>query len=414
MYKTINNCRICGNTQLKEIIDLGIQSLTGIFHLPEEQVDKAPLVLVKCFDEDPLKCCGLVQLKHTYELSKMYGEHYGYRSNLNSSMVAHLKQTVQEILEYQIPLKPTDLIIDIGSNDGSTLNSYPDNLATLIGVDPTAKYFKEYYKKHINIIDDFFTAGKIQASYPNQKAKIITSFSMFYDLEEPQIFTNEISELLDNDGIWVLEQSYLPLMLKNNSFDTICHEHLEYYSLKQIKWLFEKANLKILNVKFNFVNGGSFCIYAAKKSSNYLVNQSAIDKAFAEENAMQLNTLKPFKDFSNRIEKLKVKLINQLTLIKKLGKTVYGLGASTKGNVLLQYFNLNTELIKAIGEVNPDKFGKVTPGSLIPIEDEKVILEKKPDYLLVLPWHFKSFFQNNDRFANTKLIFPLPEIEELI
>jgi len=413
MINVIENCRICGNANLIPILDLGDQSLTGVFHSPKEEIDRAPLVLVKCFDTDASKSCGLVQLKHTYELSKMYGENYGYRSSLNSSMVDHLEEMVKELLEFNIDLNTNDLVIDIGSNDGTTLNSYPNIDATLIGIDPTAKYFKKYYKNNINIIDDFFTAEKIRTLFPEKKAKIITSFSMFYDLEDPQSFTNEVADLLDEQGIWVLEQSYLPLMLKNNSFDTICHEHLEYYALRQIHWLFDKAGLKIIDVRFNMVNGGSFRVYAAKKTSMRSVNHSVIEKIIAEEKEMQLDKMKPYEDFCFRVEKLKYELIDKLNLINKLGKTVFGLGASTKGNVLLQYYNLNSSQLNAIGEVNADKFGKVTPGSLIPIEDEKLILEKKPDYLLVLPWHFKSFFQNNKRFDGIKLIFPLPAVEEI-
>jgi len=413
MFNAIESCRICGNKLLIEILNLGEQSLTGIFHEPQETVDTAPLILVKCYDNDSSKCCGLVQLKHTYELSKMYGAHYGYRSSLNSSMVDHLQDSVNELLEFNIPLKTTDLIIDIGSNDGTTLNSYPDTEATLVGIDPTAKYFKSFYKQHIKIIDDFFSAQKVRSLFPEGKAKIVTSFSMFYDLEDPQSFTNEVADLLDDEGMWVLEQSYLPLMLQNNSFDTICHEHLEYYSLSQIQWLFDKAGLKIIDVRFNLVNGGSFRVYAAKKSSAYLVNHSVIEKIIADEDAMQLCTMKPFEEFCARVARLKEELLEKIKLINESGKSIYGLGASTKGNVLLQYYNLNSSQIKAIGEVNSDKFGKVTPGSRIPIEDEELIMERKPDYLLVLPWHFKSFFLKNSRFTQTKLIFPLPAIEEI-
>jgi len=412
MFNEINACRICKNKQLVKILDLGNQSLTGIFHSPLETIDKAPLVLVKCFDPDASKCCGLVQLKHTYDLSKMYGKNYGYRSSLNTSMVNHLHKTVNEILKLNLVLEENDLIIDIGSNDGTTLNSYPATKATLVGIDPTAKYFKKFYKENVQIIDDFFSAHKVKELFPEKKAKIITSFSMYYDLEDPQSFTNEIADLLDDEGIWVFEQSYPPSMLINNSFDTICHEHLEYYSLNQIQWMFKIAGLKIIDVYFNSVNGGSFCVYAAKEKSSYSINNKVIKEIIAEENNMQLTTLKPFTAFCNRIDRLKKELIDKLSFINQSGKTVYGLGASTKGNVLLQYYNLDSTQIKAIGEVNPDKFGKVTPGSLIPIENERSILEKNPDYLLILPWHFKNFFLHNSHFKNIKLIFPLPQVEE--
>lgn len=413
MFNVIDSCRICGNKQLVEILDLGNQSLTGSFHLPSESVDTAPLVLVKCFHDDASKVCGLVQLKHTYALKKMYGENYGYRSSLNASMIKHLSNAVEEILTFDLRLNQDDLIIDIGSNDGTFLNHYPATEAQLIGIDPTAKYFKKYYKPHIQIIEDFFSAQKVIEHFPTKKAKIITSFSMFYDLEEPQFFTDEIAKLLDEDGIWVLEQSYLPLMLKNNSFDTVCHEHLEYYSLKQIQWMFKKAGLKIIDVQFNDVNGGSFRVYAAKENSSHLTKEAHIQNILAEEAAMQLDTLQPYQDFCQRINQLKKELCHKIEAIQRSGQTIYGLGASTKGNVLLQYYDLDASHIQAIAEVNADKFGKVTPGSLIPIEDEKLILEKKPDYFLVLPWHFKAFFETNNAFKGIKLLFPLPFVEEI-
>lgn len=413
MIKTIQSCRICDNPNLVEILDLGDQALTGIFPEPNQSVDRAPLQLVKCYHEDATQCCGLVQLKHTYNLSAMYGDQYGYRSGLNRSMVEHLQQKVDSILKQKLSLSKNDLIIDIGSNDGTTLNHYPENLATLVGVDPTAKKFRDYYRDHVHVLPSFFSAELIREKFPGQKAKIITSFSMFYDLEDPQAFVNEVAQLLDNDGVWVLEQSYLPLMLERNSFDTICHEHLEYYALRQIQWLFDRAGLKILDVHLNDINGGSFSICAAKNDSQHSCHNAKIAELIQHEQDMGLQTLKPYQAFAARVNALKDQLIAKITDIHNAGKSIYGLGASTKGNVLLQYFGLTPTLLPKIGEVNQDKFGRQTPGTHIPIISEDDLLAQHPDYLLVLPWHFQPFFKENKRFKNTRLLFPLPVLEEI-
>ena len=245
MIRKINKCRICGNDELVPVVDLGEQYLTGVFPRQDEinSITKGPLRLVKCHGS--IDSCGLLQLEHSYELGEMYGDNYGYRSGLNKSMVSHLQNKVNNILGV-VDLNPGDLVIDIGSNDGTTLSAFSSNLQ-LVGVDPTGEKFKEYYPEHIELISDFFSDNLIRASYPKQNAKVITSFSMFYDLESPQEFVDQISNILDpKQGVWVFEQSYMPLMLERKSYDTICHEHLEYYSLQQIIWLLDRAGLKII------------------------------------------------------------------------------------------------------------------------------------------------------------------------
>lgn len=411
MIKIITKCRVCGNKNLVTVMSLGEQALTGVFPKSKtEIITQGPVDLVQCIGE---KSCGLVQLKQSYDLSEMYGMNYGYRSGLNSSMVKHLHSKVEKILASGI-LQQADLIIDIGSNDGTTLRAYPSNKYRLAGVDPTGVKFSSYYPPEIQLIVDFFSAAVVEKALPGQKAKVITSFSMFYDLEDPVAFAKEIERTLDEDGVWIFEQSYLPAMLRTNSFDTICHEHLEFYSLKQINWIAKAAGLKVLDVEFNEVNGGSFSITAAKSTSRHKVNTEWLNRIVDDENALGLSTTDAFEAFKQRVEDQRRGLMNFLADCKASGKRVAGLGASTKGNVLLQFYGIGESLLPVIGEVNEDKFGSFTPGTLIPLAPEKDVLESHPDYLLVLPWHFREFFMDLPSMKGRKLVFPLPHFEIVI
>ncbi|MDO8754169.1 MAG: class I SAM-dependent methyltransferase [Anaerolineales bacterium] len=408
MYKKVSKCRICGNTQLECVLDLGMQMLTGVF--PREKnakVTTGPLRLVKCVGGS--ETCGLLQMEHSYDLAEMYGENYGYRSGLNASMVAHLHGKVKRILG-QVDLRSGDLVLDIGSNDSTTLQAYPSEGLVLAGIDPTGIKFHAYYPKHIGLIPDFFSAALVKERFPGKKAKVITSFSMFYDLEAPMAFMQEVHEVLADDGIWVFEQSYMPTMLDTNSYDTVCHEHLEFYALSQIKWMADRVGFRILDVEFNDVNGGSFSITVTKDSGNEAAIP-AVQKILDAERSRGLDTLAPFHSFAERAARTKRDLLAFLQAARAEGKTVAALGASTKGNVLLQYCNLTENEIAFVGEVNPEKFGCFTPGTWIPIIPEAELLAQKPDYVMVLPWHFRSFFVSNRKFSGMNLVFPLPEVE---
>mgnify|MGYP002152446725 CR=1 FL=1 len=408
MYKTISHCRICKNHSLTPIFSLGEQALTGVFPWhPSETVTAGPVDLVMCTGPG---ACGLVQLLQTYDLHEMYGENYGYRSGLNQSMVEHLQSKVHDILRLDY-LQPGDIVIDIGSNDATTLKSYPQGIYELVGVDPTGTKFADYYPTGIKLIPEFFSAQAIEKALGGRKAKVITSFSMFYDLEDPVAFARDIGAALDSEGIWVLEQSYLPTMLRANSFDTICHEHLEFYGLKQIAYIAEMANLKILDVSFNETNGGSFSIIVAREDSMRQPNSININKILADEQSFGLDSFDAYNEFKVRIEEAGEALVTFLEKAKASNSRVCGLGASTKANVLLQFFNIDSSLLPVIGEVNIEKVGKFTPGSLIPIQSEEDVLKSNPEYLVVLPWHFRNFFLNNKKFKGQRLVFPLPKFE---
>ena len=398
-------CRACKTRDLKDVLTLGNQALTGVFlSRKDEKISSGPLELVQCCGE-----CKLVQLKHSYDEKEMYGNGYGYRSSLNKSMMQHLRTNVDLILKMEKLLKEGDTVVDIGSNDGTTLSFYPKNKFNLVGVDPTAEKFRLFYRDDITIIPDFFSRKKIIDGYGDTKAKVITSFSMFYDLEDPVEFVKEIVETLHDDGIWVFEQSYLASMLKQNSFDTICHEHLEYYSLRTVEWILNKAGMKVIDVYMNDTNGGSFLVFASKNTSSFQPNEDNIHTLHKYELSTKEDDL--FSEFSKRVETEKINFLNFISNEQATGKKFAAIGASTKGNVLLQFYGLDSTKIEAIGEVNKEKYGKFTPGTHIPIIEEHLILDANYDYYVVLPWHFKEFFIQNDKFKGKRLIFPLPYFE---
>jgi len=413
MYQEISSCRICGNQRLAPIISLGEQSLTGVFPRNREtRVMEGPLELVKCDNDLVSGSCGLVQLKHSFHPSFLYGGDYGYRSSLNQSMVRHLNSIVKSI-QQKTELVCGDLVIDIGSNDSTLLKGYSCEGLRLLGIDPTGEKFRKYYPRHIELISDFFSADRVREYVAGQKAKVITSISMFYDLEDPMQFMKEVNQCLADDGIWVFEQSYLPLMLERSSYDTICHEHLEYYALEQIMWMADKTNFKIIDIETNDVNGGSFQVIAAKKDSKYL-SSKAVGRYIRNEIALGLRKLPIYQAFAKRVLRHKDSMWALFENLKKEQKKVLGYGASTKGNVLLQFCGLTTEEIPFIAEVNNDKFGCFTPGTLIPIISEDEAKLMGPDFFFVLPWHFKHGILHREKHFIKQgggFIMPLPSIQ---
>lgn len=407
-YRQIDACRVSKSKNLISVLNLGFQALTGVFPKSADQkVTVGPLELVWCPDS------GLLQLNHSYEPSEMYGDNYGYRSGLNQSMVSHLTDKAA-YLERLFPLKAGDVVVDIGSNDCTTLRAYQTGNIRRIGIDPTGSKFLQYYPKDVTLVPDFFSADAYR-SVELQPARIVSSIAMFYDLESPVAFVQQIESILADDGVWHFEQSYMPSMLRTNSYDTICHEHLEYYSLGVVKSILERAGLRLVDVVMNAVNGGSFAVTAAKAASQSIkANQAVIDWLLEQENRMGLNTPKPYRDFEERVFRHRDDLTRLICSLNADGKKILGYGASTKGNVLLQFCGLTAADIPAIAEVNPEKYGCVTPGSHIPIVSEADAKAMKPDYFLVLPWHFKDgIIRREKEFLSSggSMIFPFPEIE---
>src|SRR4029078_7495391 len=365
----INDCRIC-HSSFTTLLNLNDQKIGSYFPLiTEDDPISVPLVLVKCDNQE----CGLVQLKHTTSSDILYlSNQYGYRSGLNNTMISHLTNLVNDITS-KVQLNKDDIVLDIGSNDATLLKAYP-TFVKKVGCDPTGKQFKQYYTDDITLIEDFFSSKVFK-----DKAKIITTISMFYDLPDPLSFAKDIKDSLDEKGVWVTEQSYCGTMLDNNSFDTICHEHLEYYFLKQIDYIAKQVGLQIFDVNLNSCNGGSFRVYLSHLNS-YPINDSV--NKMLEEECRVYTTLTPFYEFVERIEENKRQLLTLLNDAKRNDKIIYLYGASTKGNTLLQYYGIDHTLITAAAERNPDKYGHCTPGTRIPIVSEKNMRQAKPDYLL--------------------------------
>ena len=404
----ITKCRISGSENLIKVASLGDQVLTGVFpKSTDQEVTCGPLDLVWCPDS------GLLQLGHNYDLGEMYGPNYGYRSGLNATMVEHLCTKVGQIVS-RMELTSGDLVLDIGSNDGTLLSFYRQSGLIRVGMDPSGAKFKKYYATDIDLIPDFFSSHEFQMRF-NVKAKVITSIAMFYDLEVPANFVRDVRECLAKDGIWHFEQSYMPTMLRCNAYDTICHEHLEYYSFAVVQRLLESEGLKIIDVQMNSVNGGSFAVTATHRSStHHRVNSAVIDWLIEQEECMNLASLETYKSFEDRIQAHRRDLLSLIRSLRADGKKIVGYGASTKGNVLLQFCGFNADDISCIAEVNPDKFGSITPGTHIPIVSEAEARSISPDYMLVMPWHFRdSIIRREAEFVakGGKLIFPLPDIE---
>jgi hypothetical protein len=408
MYREIRDCRMCGTSDLDLLLELGNQYLTGVFpRTRTESLTRGPLSLVRCAR------CGLVQLRHSYERTELYGAHYGYRSSLNAMMVDHLHDKA-DALRKRVDLAAGDVVVDIGSNDGTFLSFFSGRDLTLVGFDPSAERWRDRYPADGTLVADFFSAGAARGALGTRKAKVVTSIAMFYDLERPLDFAEAVAGVLADDGVWHLEQSYLPTMLRMNAYDTICHEHLEYYAFEQIQWIADRTGLTVLDVEMNDVNGGSFAVTLAKRLPSAPAESARLERCLRAEAGMAMGSLAPFRAFAARVAGHRAGLLDTLEGIRARRQTVLGYGASTKGNVILQYAGIDARLLPAIAEVNADKFGCVTPGTWIPIIPEAEAHAQSPDHLLVFPWHFRSGLMRREASYLARggtLIFPLPEID---
>lgn len=365
---------------------------------------------------------GSVRLEQIAPLDTMYGK-YWYRSGINDTMKKELNGIVNSITDI-VKLKENDLWVDIACNDGTLLSYVPKNLLR-VGIDPVDDSYKVESEKHSNlIIQDYFSYEVFNKSkFGDLKAKVITTIAMFYDLEEPKKFVNDIVKLLDDNGVWVLQLSYTPLMLEQLAFDNICHEHVYYYSLFNIKKMFKECGIDIMDVQLNDTNGGSFRIYCMKETSDKTnfgsqphrdICKFRVNSLLQYEETLKLDSIDTWLDFYNRINELKEKTVSFIKSEKEKGKKIWGYGASTKGNTLLQYFGLDHTLIEGIAERSPHKFGLKTVGTNIPIYSEQEMRNQKPDYLLVLPWHFiNEFVERESDFLKDggKFIVPCPKFK---
>jgi NDP-4-keto-2,6-dideoxyhexose 3-C-methyltransferase len=397
-------CKNCNNPNLNKVFRIGKQPISSVFfQKPKKNLKKYSLDLFKC------PKCDLVQFSALAPLEDMYGLTYGYNTSLSPLMVNHmrdkfnfLKSNYKKILKGQI--------LDIGSNDGTFLNLLQSlKSVKLYGMDPSSKKFLNNYKKNITVIADFFSKKKLLESLSsqqaNQKFNIITSFAMFYDIEDPNSFCKDIYELLNNDGIWVVEFCYLPLLFKNLTYDQICHEHVTYYSLKTFNKILQNNNMKIIDLSFNEINGGSIEVICAKKESK-AKSKKVVEKILKEEAGINKNI---FNLFQHRVDNVKKTLLEFLKNIPS--KDIMGYGASTKGNIVLNHLELTNKNLSFICDANPFKFNRYTPGTNIKIISKKDMRKLNPKYLLVLIWSFRAEVikqELNYIKKGGKLIFHLP------
>ena len=403
------NCRNCRSKSLIKVIFIGKQVVSSIFPKKiKKNSKKYSLDLYEC------KKCKLVQLGKSIPLGNMYGETYGYRTSLSKLMVNHMCNKYLKLKKI-LKLKNNSSILDIGSSDSTFLNFFSNERKgyNCYGIDPSAKKYIKYYRKDVNLIVDYFSAKAvnkkiIQLGKRENKFKLISSFAMFYDIDDPNGFCKDISSLLEKDGIWILEMSYFPMLLSNLTYDQICHEHVTYYTLSVFKKIVEKNGLKIIDFSFNVINGGSIEIICAKKNSkakvqkNKIYNQLLIEKKISA---------KDYKKFNLRVDNIKKTTNLLLENIFKAKQKIIGYGASTKGNIVLNHCNIKSKQIKYICDENPEKYGRYTPGTNIKIISKKNMRNIKPDYLLVLVWSFKTEVikqELNYIKKGGKLIFHLP------
>ena len=413
---TRNFCRICASKALTAVLSLGDQYIAGSFADPKGKPPvqrRIPLDLVRCDPSLDQNACGLVQLRHSVPPNILYRS-YWYRSGINQTMRDNLAGIAHQAEEF-VQLQSGDLVIDIGCNDGTLLKSYRTKGIRILGFDPATNIVEYARAAGVPVVNDFFSAASLRSVYPDEKPKVITSIAMFYDLENPHSFVQDIKTILHDRGIWILELSYLPTMLAMNSFDTICHEHVEYYSLAPMERLLAEHDLAVLDVTLNDVNGGSFRIVVghAGKSSLSPEGLARVQDMRLKEFELALDSDAPFAVFRNNIRKIKKDLQAFLKKAKKQRKLVHGYGASTKGNTILQYCDITPDLVPAIADRNKDKWGSHTIGTNIPIISEEDSRRQNPAYFLVLPWHFITEMKKRESDflkRGGKFLLPMPDV----
>ena len=403
MWKVIENCRLCGTSDFIEAFSLGMQVVKDFIDSPNDVSKKGPLDLILC------NSCGFLQLRHTFSKEYLYN-HYWYRSATSPTMIIELADIVKSASS-MVNLEDGDFVIDIGANDGTLLKQYENNNLTKVGFEPS-NLWKYGASPGITIINDYFNAKSYSERFPGKKAKIITSIAMFYDLDDPNRFVEDIKSLLHSEGVWIVQMNYLGLMIKNLGYDNVCHEHVGYYSLTTMEYLLSKHDMEVFDVELNNVNGGSFRLYIKHSSDKTKkINTWAINQIRAAEDKMGISKPQTYAEFSKQVEKQREELISLLSELSKKGKNILIYGASTRGLVILEYCGIDSNIIKYATDKNSDKWGKYLSGTGIKIISLEEYRKINPDYLFVLPYQYAFEIANQERgFLENggNLIIPLP------
>jgi hypothetical protein len=394
-YTTRSTCRVCGSRDLEEVFSLGNLYVSDFPAERNATGIRAPLDLVLC------SACKLLQLRHTAPQEIMYTRHYWYRSGITSTMRAALKDIAQSA-ESLVKLRPGDLVLDIGANDGTLLSAYSTPDIIKVGCEPANNLVEELRKTTPHVIHDFWSAHTFEKLFPKRKSRITTAIGMFYDMEDPNQFVADAASTLADDGIFIAQLMCLRPMLEKNDLGNICHEHLEFYSLESLRVLFENNGLEVFELEENNINGGSYRIYCR------LFNAGSIELA---DNL----TTADYLAFFDRVNTVRERCVSFIRGEVDRGKKVYVYGASTKGNTILQYFGLTSDLVTGAADRSPEKWGRFTVGTSIPIVSEEEA-RKKADYFFVLPWAFLDEFLEREsawRSRGGKFIVPFPEFRVL-
>jgi hypothetical protein len=405
VYHDIKTCRVCESSKMDKVLELSPQYIATTFVKSNENNPmskiKVPLTLLLCTN------CGLVQLRETTKKDLLY-KNYFYRTAINDTMKKDLLEVVEHALS-QTNTNPGDIVVDIGANDCTMVSMFPDNL-TRIGVEPATNINWKGVDTTIQIVNDYFSKEVVLEKTQGKKAKIITSTAMFYDFDNPNIATNDIKSILDTDGVCIIQVSNLLDTIKDMNFYDIVHEHLEYYSLESLDYLMEKNGLSIIDAVTNAVNGGSIRIVVTHKERN-IPKSKHYQEILDEERKWALRDPNTYEKYGKKIDELidisKNFILNEI----KSGGLVIALGASTKGNVLLQLLDIGKELLPYISERNQEKVGLKTLGTDIEIISEEEARNLKPSAMLVIPWNFKNeiISRENEYLENGgKLLFLMP------
>lgn len=402
----ISSCRVCDSDNLVSVLSLGDQFPNDFIadDLELNLSDRVPLDLLICAEKN----CGLLQLKHTYSRDDLY-KNYWFRSSVNETMKKALEDITDDI-EKKIALKEKDIVLDIGCNDGTLLRSYQKNQIQLVGFEPSNLY-KEAVSEDTNIINDFFSFEAFKKIYSKEKCMVITSIAMFYDLEDPNKFVNDVAQCMDEQGIWIIQMAYLEPMIQLNGFDNVVHEHLEYYSLFSLVNLLSRHALEVFDVQMNDVYGGSFRIYIKHKKNQKIITDPSVAELKFKEEQYGFTSIQTYIDFAARVEGIKNTIIKFINDENDKGKLIYGYGASTKGNTTLQFFGIDKNMISKIADRDTFKFGKRTVGTNLEIISEEQARKDRPDYFLILPWHLTDYFIEREReyiLEGGKFIVPMP------
>lgn len=410
-YRNIRQCRICGNHELTAVLSLGRQYLSSYFvknnSRSELSAKKIPLTLVLCDRSKNSSACGLVQLRETVARDLMYKKYF-YRSAINQMMRTALKDVVSD-LGTRVDFRKGDYVLDIGCNDGTMLTYFPRRL-NRIGLDPAQNINRSSLDKSIIVETDYFSKEKALTLSGGSLFKCITSIAMFYDLDDPNNFVSEIKSVLDPEGVWCIQLSYLASSIKTLNFYDICHEHLTYYTLGVLSNLMTRHGLYVFDASVNDVNGGSLRVFITHSHNQRPVSAN-LKRLYTLEGRLVLEDASTYRAFAKRIENLKMTVRSFIKDENKNGGLVVGLGASTKGNILLQYFNIDKRLLPYISERNPEKVGLRTLGTDIKLISEDEARSLNPSAMPVLIWFFKDEIIKREKAYlknGGKLFFPMP------